>query len=184
MKHNYTNIFIAAVLVLIATSTRIMNQQMHLWNFAPLVAIGLFSGSVIKDRRMAFLVPLLGQFVADVYFQLFTNTPGFYGVSQIFTYAGLLGAAYLGMLMAKPKAINVLVYTFSASTLFFIVSNLGVWLEGSIYSKNFAGLINCYVSAVPFFKNAIAGDMLGSVLFFGTYFLVQSALSSKIQKAV
>lgn len=183
MKRNYTNIIIAAVLILIAASARIANREMHLPNFAPLAALSLFSGAIIKDKRLAFLAPLLGQLIADVYFQLFTSTPGFYDVyTQVFTYGGLFAATILGMNMAKPKALNVLAYTFGASTLFFLVSNFGVWLAGW-YGYSFTSLLKTYILGIPFFKFTFIGDMAGGILLFGTYFLLQSFTVSKMQKA-
>lgn len=183
MKRNYTNILIAAVLVLIAASARIANREMHLPNFAPLAALSLFSGAIIKDKRIAFLTPLLGQFIADVYFQLFTNTPGFYDVcTQLFNYGGLIAATVLGMRMAKPKPLNALAYTFGASTLFFLVSNLGVWAAGW-YGYSFNSFFKTYRLGLPFFRYTFMGDMAGGILLFGTYFLLQAAYSSKMQKA-
>ena len=182
MKRNNINSLLVVLLVAMAVSVRVLNREMHLPNFAPLAAIGLFSGAVIKDRRLAFLVPLLGQFLADVYFQLFTATAGFYDISQLFTYGGLAAAAFLGTRMTKPSAVNVLAYTFGASTLFFLISNFGVWLAGW-YGHSFGALVQTYVLGLPFFKYTIAGDMAGGVLLFGTYFLIQNALASKMQKA-
>ena len=44
-----------------------------------------------------------------------------------------------------------------ASTLFFVISNLGVWYF--YYPHNWGGLSTCFVLAIPFFVNAIAGDL-------------------------
>ena len=45
----------------------------------------------------------------------------------------------------------------ASSTLFFIVTNFGVWLLG--YPNTIAGLISCYTLAIPFFLNTILGDL-------------------------
>ena len=100
MKRTNINIILAIFLILIAATSRIINAQLHVANFVPIAAIGLFSGSVIKDKRLAFLVPLMGQFLGDVYFQFFTNTPGFYDLAgQLFNYGALIGATALGVSM-------------------------------------------------------------------------------------
>ncbi|PZF71433.1 DUF6580 family putative transport protein [Taibaiella soli] len=182
MKRNYSNILIAAGLIFMAAATRVLNADMHLYNFAPVAALGLFSGAVIKDKRYAFLLALLGQFAADLYFQLFTNVQGFYGISQLFTYAGLISATFLGTKMGAVKPVKVLGYTLGASTLFFIVSNFGVWAEG-MYGYNFAGLVKTYTMGLPFFKNTILGDLSGSVVLFGLYTLLQRSFFSKMEKA-
>ncbi len=54
---------------------------------------------------------------------------------------------------------------------FFLVSNFLVWAggDGMMYPKDLGGLAQCYVMALPFFGNTLAGDVLFSALFFGLY---------------
>jgi hypothetical protein len=184
MKRNNTDILFAIFLVLIAVSARILNQKLQLHNIAPLAAIGLFSGAIIKDRRsLAFLVPVLGQFLADVYFQLFTNTPGFYDVTgQLFNYGALIATTALGVSFRQPKPAATIAYLFGASTLFFLVSNFGYFASGwNGYSLT--GLVKTYIDGVPFFKFTLLGDMVGGVLLFGSYFLAQNIFVNKAEKA-
>lgn len=182
MKRTNINIILAVFLILIAATSRIINAQLHVANFVPIAAISLFSGAIIKDRRLAFLVPLMGQFLGDVYFQLFTHTPGFYDLpGQLFNYGALIAATALGTGMKQPKALTTLAYLFGASTLFFLVSNFGYFL-GGWNGYSFAGLVKTYVDGIPFFKYTLAGDMTGGVLLFGGYFLAQQALLKKAQK--
>lgn len=61
------------------------------------------------------------------------------------------------------RAIQVRYLGLVLSTLvFFLLSNFGVWSLGS-YGYTFAGLINCFILAIPFY-----GNTLISSLFFGT----------------
>ena len=182
MKRTNISILLAIFLIFLAAGSRIINAQLHAANFVPIAAIGLFSGSVIKDKRIAFLVPLLGQFLADVYFQFFTKVPGFYDLAgQLFNYGAIIGATALGVSMKQPKILTTLAYLFGASTLFFLISNFG-YFAGGWNGYSIAGLIKTYVDGVPFFKYTLAGDMAGGVLLFGGYFLVQLALMKKAQK--
>lgn len=182
MKQNYNNILIAAGLILMVTVARVVNAEMLLYNYVPVAALGLFSGAVVKNKRYAFLLPILGQLCADVYFQLFTDTPGFYGVSQIFTYAALIAVTALGIGMKQPKALKVFGFTLAASVIFFLISNLGYFAQGwNGYSAG--ALVKTYVDAIPFFKNSVVGDMAGSVLLFGAYYLLQQALGAKMVRS-
>lgn len=182
MKRNNIHILIAIMLVITATILRIVNHNFHLYNLAPMAAIGLFSGAVIKDRKvLAFLIPLAGQFIADLYFQLFTTTQGFYP-GQFFNYTALAGAAGLGLLMKQPKPLTILAYVFGASGLFFLVSNFGFFVSG-YNGYSFSGLVKTYIDAIPFYKNTIMGDMVGGVLLFGGYFIAQNIFASKLEKA-
>jgi len=182
MKRNI-NILLAIFLVLLAATARIFNAQLHIPNMVPIAAIGLFSGVVIKDKRsLAFLVPLLGQFLGDVYFQFFTNIPGFYDLpGMLFNYGAIIGATALGVTMKQPKPLTTLGYLLGASTIFFIVSNFGYFIQGwNGYS--FAGLTKTYIDAIPFYKYTLLGDMAGGVLLFGGYFMAQQMLVKKAQK--
>ncbi|MES2703020.1 MAG: DUF6580 family putative transport protein [Bacteroidota bacterium] len=182
MKRSNINILLAIFLVLIAATARIVNREMGIYNIAPLTAISLFCGMAMKDKRaLAFLVPLMGQFVADVFFQFFTKMPGFYP-GQLFNYGGLVAATALGTTMKQPKVLNTFAYLFGASTVFFIISNLGYFAAGwNGYTA--AGLTKTYADAVPFYKNTLVGDMVGGILLFGSYVFAQRLFVAKAVKA-
>jgi len=55
---------LALVLIVLAAALRITP---HPWNFTPVGAMALFSGAVLKDRRLAFLLPLLALFIGDTF---------------------------------------------------------------------------------------------------------------------
>ncbi len=182
MKQSHVQVLIAAGLILMAATARVVNAEMHWYNFAPLAALGLFAGAVIKDKRYAFLFALMGQFLGDVYFQLFTSTPGFYGPAQLFTYGGLIAVTGLGFFLKNIKPLNVVFFTLGGSALFFLVSNFGYFAEGwNGYS--WAGLVKAYVMAIPFYRNSMIGDLIGSGLLFGLYFLAQRVFAGKVQNA-
>ncbi|MCD6011541.1 MAG: hypothetical protein K0Q79_1403 [Flavipsychrobacter sp.] len=190
MKNNKLSILIAAGLIIMAGAARIINHEMHLYNFAPVCALGLFSGAVIKDKKIAFLLPILAQLMGDIYISLFTQWPGFYGIEQACVYTALLLVTVMGTVMNQPKALKVLGYTLAGAVVFFLVSNFGVFLAMSFgktdlyhYGTGFTGLVNTYVAAIPFFKHTLIGEFSGSILLFGAYYLLQQAMESKVQKA-
>lgn len=92
--------------------------------------------------------------------------------------------------MNQPKAWKVLGFSISAAVVFFIVSNLGVWVAIQTgkadlfgYGTGVTGLINTYVAAVPFFKNTLISTVAGSILLFGAYHLFQHGFAPKMQNA-
>jgi hypothetical protein len=190
MKRSQANILSAAVLILIAATARIVNQEMHIYNLAPVAALGLFSGAVIKDKKYAFLFTLLAQLISDLYIQFFTNMDGFYGISQVFTYGAMMLVTLLGTKMGQPKAMKVAGFSLAGSAIFFLVSNLGVWL-GGYYGLNLTGLATTYLMAIPFysemgtqfFLNTFIGDLVFSGALFGAYALLQGSTKAKLQKA-
>src|SRR6202043_1776851 len=49
-------------LILLAAALRLAP---HPWNFTPVGAIAIFAGATVRDRRLAFLFPLLVMFATD-----------------------------------------------------------------------------------------------------------------------
>jgi hypothetical protein len=182
MKRNYTNIILATVLILLAATMRIINRELHLYNLAPICAVGLFAGSIIKDKRYAYLLPLLSMFIADLYFQFFTSVTGFYGIEQILVYISMILVTFLGTKMGNVTGVKVVGYSLIGSLLFFVVSNFGSYLKGW-YGLDFNGLVTTYTVAIPFFKNTVMSELAGAIVLFGAYFLGQRAIAPKMQKA-
>lgn len=182
MKRNYTNILLATALILIAALARIVNREMHLYNLAPVAAIGLFSGAIIKDKRISFILPLLAMLLSDAYFQLFTNMQGFYGQEQLWVYGGMALVTFMGTRMGNTNAVKVAGFSLAGSLVFFIVSNFGSFLSG-MWGRDLNGLATTYIAAIPFLKNTIVSDMVGNGLLFGLYFSMQRALRPAAQKA-
>lgn len=182
---------IAVGLILMAGVARIVNHETHLYNLAPVCALGLFAGAIIKDKRIAFLLPILAMLMGDVYIALFTQWQGFYGIEQVLVYASLLLVTLMGAGMGQPKALKVFGYSIGGALVFFLLSNFGVWLSLSFfgtadiygYGTGFTAFINTYVAAIPFFKNTLISEVTGSVLLFGAYHLLQVAYTAKMQKA-
>ena len=48
--------------------------------------------------------------------------------------------------------------------IFFLVSNLGVWVLSDFYTRNMEGLILCYTMAIPFLQSSIIGTLIFSAL--------------------
>src|SRR5208282_5583697 len=51
--------------------------------------------------------------------------------------------------------------------LFFVLTNFGVWALGQMYPKTPAGLLDCYVAAIPFFQNTLSSNLFYAALLFG-----------------
>lgn len=186
MKNYKTNFLLAIALIVFAIVTRIICVEMHWFNLAPVTAVGLFAGSVIKDKKYAFLFAILGQLGGDLYMQFFTNVPGFYGIDQAFVYLSLLVVTAVGLRLQQPKAWKVVGFSLIASVVFFILSNFGVWMaietgKADIfnYGTGVTGLMNTYIAAIPFFKNTLITTVAGSILLFGAYHLLQTGLVKK-----
>lgn len=185
MNKQYTQILLLSLLILITSLMRVVNAEMHIYNLVPIAAMGIFSGSVLRNQYAAYLIPLGAMLLSDIGLSLFTNTPGFYGISQFVTYAALGLVTFMGTFLVKRNLLNVTGVTLSGSVVFFILSNFGTFL-GGFYGYSFAGFINCYEMALPFYKseiantfflNSFAGDLCFSFIAFGSYYLAMNRIS-------
>ncbi|NNE00293.1 MAG: hypothetical protein HKN47_23490 [Pirellulaceae bacterium] len=155
------------LLILLVAASRLMP---HPPNVACIGALGLFAGCYLVGRR-AYLVPLAALLLSDVVGHVFGFAGmGFYSATtMLMVYAGALAAVPVGRWMQRRRGMwKFPAGSLVASTLFFLISNFGVWL-GPWYATTTEGLIACYVSAIPFFGYTIAGDLLFTAALFGTW---------------
>jgi hypothetical protein len=135
------------------------------YNFTPVEAIALFGGAYFADRRAAILVPLVAMFLADLAIGLHALIPIVYGCIALTV---LLGERLRG----RVKPFGVLGYGFLGSLIFFLVTNFALWAtHGTEFCR--AGLGECYVAALPFFKNWLAGTWIWSAVLFGAFELLR-----------
>ena len=179
MKNKSYPVILVSILIAATAFLRLINAEYHLYNLVPVAALGIFSGSILRNKKAAYLIPLAAMLLSDIGLQLFTHIDGFYGVSQFVNYIALALVTFIGTKMGKRNIIRVTSYTFSGSMVFFILSNLGTFL-GGYYGYSLSGFSECYLMAIPFYKsemattffvNSFAGDLAFSALAFGIYYL-------------
>ena len=155
------NIFIGIGLVLTAAFSRLIPHPM---NFAPITAIALFGGMYF-EKRYAPILPLAALIISDYFLGMYQGI--------IWVYSAFLLVTLLGMMASDKKSIGVAAgSTIAGSILFFIITNFGVWISGSLYPITMEGLIECYAAALPFFRNALIGDIVYVTVLFGAYELL------------
>ena len=157
-KEKNMNRLIIPAIIIFAAFTRIIP---HPPNFTPIIAMGLFGGAYLKDKRWALLLPVGAMLLADVFL-------GFHG-TMIWVYGSLIIITIIGFLLKRGVTLqNGAIATIGGSLLFFLVTNFGVWASGSFYPKTLEGLISCYAAGIPFFGNTLAGSVFYSgLMFFG-----------------
>lgn len=142
-------------------------------NFSPVIAMALFSGAVIKDKKLAFVMPLLAMFLSDLMFEITGLAQGFWGWGQVVGYGIFALVTVLGFAMKKKNIINIAAFSIASSLLFFFLSNSSVWLfDTNTYAKTFEGYAQCLAAGIPFLKNGMVTDLVYSAVFFGGYALL------------
>ena len=154
---------IVFVLIVLAAASRLLP---HPPNFAPVAAIGLYSGAAV-GRRTGWLVPFAALLASDAVI-------GFYNpVGMAWNYLAFAVCLGLGAgLLRRGRSLGrVTGAVLGSSVAFFLVSNFGMWASG-YYPRTWAGLRECYVAALPFFRNTLASDVLYSAALFGGHALL------------
>src|SRR5579859_1776429 len=85
---------LVALMILLAAAVRIVP---HPWNFTPIGAMAIFSGAMFRDRRVAFLFPLVALFADDV----------FVGIHRLIpvVYASFLLSVLIGTSLANRRGV-------------------------------------------------------------------------------
>ena len=161
MKKNFkisvNEIFPIGLILLLVFSRLIPHPP----NFTPIVAVAIMSGCFFKNINLSFFVLIISMLLGDIFF-------GFYQ-HMFFVYSSLLLITFIFFKISKKiNYKNLFLVGFSGSFIFYLISNFGVWYLGDIYEKNLNGLINCYILAIPFFKNTLFSTIIFSYAAFLT----------------
>ena len=157
-------------LILFASFTRIIP---HMPNFTPIGAMALFGGAYLKNKYHALIIPIASLWISDLIinnfiFSFYSDFAWFYP-GFLWQYASFILIIIVGYFFLKKLNFkNVFISTIFSSVLFFIITNFGVWLSGTMYSLDLQGLITCYFMALPFFKGTVLGFICYSTFLFGT----------------
>lgn len=168
---------LAALMIIAAAFSRLLP---HPLNFTPLAAMAL-AGGVYLDKRFALIVPLVAMLATDWIL-------GFYPI-LFFVYGSFIAIGFMGLWLKSHKTpLVVFGSTLLSSVLFFVVTNFGVWIVGpEMYPRTLTGLVECYVAAIPFFRNTVLGDLFYVGVLFGMFELVghfvKSAAKTQSQSA-
>jgi len=167
MKFSPRLIIFTLILVIIATACKFFFGPDLDWSgFSPVIAIALFSGFIMKERDMSFLLPLLALFISDAVIQLLFKQglfpyQGFYS-GQWKNYLILLASTMIGALLRGRSYASLIAGALIAPTVYFFISNFMVWNANieNVYPRNFGGLMTCYEAGLPFFRNSLIATIV------------------------
>lgn len=154
------DLIVVFLVVVFCAASRLVK---HPYNFTPIVALSVFTGSYIRNKWWAVL--LIGAMVLSDYFI------GFYDWRlMFFVYFSIALSYFIAVIINKRQILKTMLMASTlASISFFVITNFSVWVLTGWYSKDWQGLANCYILALPFFKNSFLGDIIYSLVFFSCY---------------
>ena len=161
-SENNTDRLLALVLIAAGVFFRLMP---HPDNFTPALSLALFAG-VTLPPALALSVPLFLMMISD----WVIGPHSLYLV----VWASFLLMVGVGIWAGKvPGWKRPLMGIVGGSFAFFVLSNLGVFLFENMYPKTWAGLVECFVMALPFFRNSMAGDLFYTFCLFSLFAAAQ-----------
>lgn len=163
---------VALIFIFVGISLRLFP---HPPNFAPIAAIALFGGVYLR-KKTALLLPILALMISDIFI-------GYYEIGlMVSVYGSFLLLVILGFWLKKHKKwYTVLGSSVLAAITFFLLTNFAVWLFTPWYAKNIFGLIQCFLMALPFFRNTLLGNLFYVPCFFGAYEIVRVWIGKKVR---
>ncbi|MFZ4059337.1 MAG: DUF6580 family putative transport protein [Ferruginibacter sp.] len=191
MKINSSLIVSFILLVVIASLYRIMPERPL--GFAPQIAMAVFAGSIIKDKKYAFLLPLFSMLISDLIYEMLfafklSTIQGFYN-GQWINYLLFCALTVIGFAVKPNKWIQIAGGSIAGVLFYFLASNFTVWIGGGLglnnlpYAKTWDGLMQCYIAGIPFLKGSFYATFLFSGVFFGGYQLISKWANAKVATA-
>lgn len=186
MQENTKRFAVISGIIFLAAISRLIP---HPLNFAPLGAMALFGAAYFGNRGLGLLITMISWLISDLVLNnlVYPQSQGFvlFTDSAFSIYLSIAIIYFLGAkLLSKLSLTRMFVGSISASMIFFVLSNFGVWTQGMIYPLTSAGLAECYLQALPFLKNTLLGDLTYSGILFLLYdrVLKSQLIPNKIER--
>ncbi len=154
---------LAYAFILFAVAVRFLPHPLA---FTPVGAALLFFGA--RGPRRQLWLPLMLLAASDVVLTTMIYRYPF-SWDHFVTWAWYAGMLWLGTnLKQNAGTVRILGSALVGSISFFLVSNFAVWAAWNMYPRTVAGLLTCYDAGIPFFRHAVAGDLLFTAAMFAT----------------
>jgi hypothetical protein len=154
---------LAYLFVVLAVAVRFMP---HPWMFTPVTGSLLFFGA--SGQRRQLWIPFVLLAASDVALTKLVYAYPFTWDHYV-TFAWYAAVLWLGTrLGTKTKWVPVIGAALASSVSFFLITNLVAWAWLDMYPKNLSGVMMSYAAGLPFFRHALAGDLLFTTAMFAT----------------
>jgi hypothetical protein len=158
------NFFLVTGIVILAVILRLFT---FLPNFSPVAAMALFAGTQMKRKDLALAIPFSVLLISDIFLGFHKTMIAVYGSFALIVFVGYF-------LRRNVKIHTVVMASLASSVIFYLITNFAVWASGMVgYPMNFAGLMQSYIAAIPFFRFTLLGDLFYNAVFFGAFYFAQ-----------
>ena len=140
----------------------------HPPNFTPILAGIIFLPFIKKDFTFSLIIPIFVMLISDFVIGMHSL--------MFWTYLPILILSFLAFYFYQDSFRRVINLAILSPIIFFILSNFGVWVNSAKYSRDFSGLVECYIYAIPFYASSAISCILFSIIFY----LIRQLIFKKI----
>ncbi|HEV2614603.1 MAG TPA: DUF6580 family putative transport protein [Gammaproteobacteria bacterium] len=161
-KINYATGFI---FILLMIASRVIP---HLPNLTPTIVLSLLLGNLF-NKKSAVMFFVISQAISDILLSFLYHYP-LWGSWSFFVYSGLI----LSIVFLRFNLSQALL----ATILFWVWTNLGVFLFSGLYLYDGEGFLRCYSLALPF----LGYSFLGTLFYYSVlrFFALDSVPSNRV----
>ncbi len=129
------------------------------WNFSPILPVCIFGGAFYGRKIMVYAIPFATYLAGDLGIWALTGRVdwAFYSFQPV-VYLSVALVATTGFALKRRRSWGrVAAAGLISSVGFFLVTNFGLWAfsGGTLYPQTLAGLADCYVRGIPYFRNTL-----------------------------
>ncbi len=148
-------------------------------NFKPVAAFALFGGFYFRRPCLAVIGMILVMGVSDAMLGIYAwqLMACVYVSMAVSVLLGISIRNRLGNSGLSNSGLSVSHWvafvgaSLTMSTIFYLLTNGACWLMGGWYPRTMAGLAECYLAGLPFYRWTLAGDLFFTTVTVGTFSL-------------
>lgn len=165
MKNNVKLAIVWFVLVAVAVIGRVWQPAWRgepLWNVTPMAGVALMAGGVFSQPLLAATVPVAALAISNLIL------PGYANMAlAAVVFAATAWPVLLGRFVRSGRWTAIIGSALASSLVFFLATNLAHWWLMDDYPHTAAGLLECFVAALPFYRWMPVGDVAWAGVLFG-----------------
>lgn len=166
MKNNAKLAMVWFVLVAVAVVGRVWQPTWRgetLWNVTPMAGVALAAGSIFSQPLLAATVPVAALAISNLLL------PGYESMAMAaVVFAATAWPVLLGRFVRSGRWMAIIGGALASSLVFFLATNLAYWWLMADYPHTAAGLLECFVAALPFYRWMPVGDVAWTAVLFGS----------------
>ena len=163
---------------------RLGDNFLRIFNLSPIGAMGIFGGARLRGWQ-AYGMPWAIMIATDLFLWMIHGFDPDYSLlhpSRPLVYGSFMLYVLIGrFLVSTHSPVRIGAASLAGSLQFFLITNFGAWLENpSLYSRDFVGLLQCYVAGLPFALPTVVGDLSFTAVLFGVHALIVQRQSASM----